>query len=266
MNSRNQTLLLLNDLVLSLRRYRFWLYLGWNDVLKQYRRSFLGPVWITLNTGVFVIAFSLVGAQLFDQDLATYATYFCTGFIIFGFLTSIINDGCQCFIAAESYLKQSDTPKMIFPLQIVVRNFIIFGHNAVVILLVSLWAGSLKNINLLGVIFSLTSIFITGVFLAALLGALSARFRDIPLIVSTFLQTLFFLTPIMWRPEQLTERAQWLVTLNPLASFLGALRGAITGEPVAPYQIIGVLITTMAVSVLCLVVFRSARGKLVYWV
>lgn len=266
MNSRNQITLLLNDLVLSLRRYRFWLYLGWNDVLKQYRRSFLGPVWITLNTGVFVIAFSLVGAQLFDQDLATYATYFCTGFIIFGFLTSIINDGCQCFIAAESYLKQSDTPKMIFPLQIVVRNFIIFGHNAVVILLVLLWAGSLKNINLLGVIFSLTSIFITGVFLAALLGALSARFRDIPLIVSTFLQTLFFLTPIMWRPEQLTERAQWLVTLNPLASFLGALRGAITGEPVAPSQMIGVLLMTVAVIVLCLVLLRSARGKLVYWV
>lgn len=265
MNSRNQTILLLNDLVLSLRRYRFWLYLGWNDVLKQYRRSFLGPVWITLNTGVFVIAFSLVGAQLFDQDLATYATYFCTGFIIFGFLTSIINDGCQCFIAAESYLKQSDTPKMIFPLQIVVRNFIIFGHNAVVILLVLLWAGSLKNINLLGVIFSLTSIFITGVFLAALLGALSARFRDIPLIVSTFLQTLFFLTPIMWRPEQLTERAQWLVALNPLASYLQILRNAISGIAITSTQFIMAFFILISVVSIWFLVFRKSRLRIVYW-
>jgi ABC-type polysaccharide/polyol phosphate export permease len=266
MNRQNKTLLLLEDLGGSLRRYRFWLYLGWNDVLKQYRRSFLGPVWITLSTGIFVVAFSLIGAQLFDQDLATYATYFCTGFIIFGFLTSIINDGCQCFIAAESHLKQSYTPKMIFPLQVVVRNFIVFAHNAVVIFLVLLWAGTIPSVNVIGVIFSLTMIFVTGVFLAALLGSLSARFRDIPMMVSTLLQILFFLTPIMWRPEQLTERAQWLVTLNPLASFLSFLRESLLGSSISVTQLVSVLIVTIIVIAAWVLTFRLVRAKIVYWV
>ncbi len=265
MSRQNKTLLLLEDFVESVRRYRFWLYLGWNDVLKQYRRSFLGPVWITLSTGIFVVAFSLIGAQLFDQDLATYATYFCTGFIIFGFVTSIINDGCQCFIAAESHLKQSYTPKMIFPLQVVVRNFIVFGHNAVVIFLVLLWAGKIQSINVVGVIFSLTMIFITGVFLAALLGALSARFRDIPMMVSTLLQILFFLTPIMWRPEQLTERAQWLVRLNPLAAFLQVLRDSLSGVAIESSAAARMTVVALLVFLVWILVFRKLRTRLAYW-
>jgi ABC-type polysaccharide/polyol phosphate export permease len=266
MNRYKQTSLLIKDLVSSLRRYRLWLYLGWNDVLKQYRRSFLGPIWITLSTGIFVVAFSMVGAQLFNQDLAAYASYFSIGFIIFGFLTSIINEGCQCFIAAESYLKQSDTPKMIFPLQVVVRNFIVFGHNAIVVLLVLLWAGTLQRINIAGVVFALVMIFITGVFLAALLGALSARFRDVPLMVSTFLQILFFLTPVMWRPEQLTERAQWLVALNPMASFLQVLRDSLSGVAIKSVPLVTVFIVMLFVMVAWFIFFRTARNRLVYWV
>ena len=72
----SQASLLYRDLVESLRNWRFWIFLGWNDIAKQYRRSFLGPIWITINTAVFIIAFGLVGAQLFSTPLNEYLVYF----------------------------------------------------------------------------------------------------------------------------------------------------------------------------------------------
>ena len=47
----------------EVKKHRFWLHLVWNDILKQYRRPFLGSVWNTLNTAIFAIVFSLVGAR-----------------------------------------------------------------------------------------------------------------------------------------------------------------------------------------------------------
>ncbi len=266
MKTLGEARLAIIDLCGSFAQYRLWAFLGFSDIVKLYRRSFLGPLWITINTGVFVLIFSLVGSQLFNQDVRSYAAYFCTGFIVFGFLTTIITEGCQCFISAEGYLKHAYVNKMIFPLQLVTRNFIILGHNFAVILAVLIWTDSLGDIDISRLLLVLALVFINGVLLAAVLGAVSARFRDIPLIVSTVLQTLFFLTPVIWRPEQLSERAQFIVYLNPIATFLEAIRCALLGIEWRNHVIIGLSCITLLTCILWIGVFSHCRRRIAFWV
>ena len=66
--------------------------------------------------------------------------------------------------------------------------------------------------------------------LMPLLGAVAARFRDIPMIVTSVMQISFFVTPVMWQAQQLTERAQLVVHWNPLAAFLELLRAPLLGH------------------------------------
>ena len=68
----SQWQLLKRDIAASLRQWPFWMHLGWQDVLRQYRRSFLGPTWIAINTAVFTAAFGWLGARLFNQDAHSY--------------------------------------------------------------------------------------------------------------------------------------------------------------------------------------------------
>lgn len=82
----SQASLLCKDLIESLRSWRFWIFLGWNDIAKQYRRSFVGPLWIVFNSAFFIVAFGLIGAQLFKLPVNEYLPYFCAGHIFFGFL------------------------------------------------------------------------------------------------------------------------------------------------------------------------------------
>src|SRR5260370_760185 len=74
---------------------------------------------------------------------------------------------------------------------------------------------------------------INGVWISILLGMVSPRFRDVPPIVASFLQVLFFLTPLIWPPELL---GQWhpIATFTPLFAAVDVVRAPLIGVPTAP--------------------------------
>lgn len=262
----NQWTLLARDIVLSLHAWRFWMYLAWNDIAKQYRRSFIGPVWITLNTAIFIVAFSLVGAQLFKLPVQEYLPYFCTGHILFSFLSQLINEGCQAYISADAFLKQTPYPKLAFIFRVVWRNLIMLAHNFVVITFVLVWSGHAFRILWLELLVATIAVLLVSTLITALLGALSARFRDIPMIVTSLMQILFFITPVIWKPDQLTERAQtWIVHFNPLAALLDIMRAPLLGSSASYQSWILVFATLMVLTTCFVALYYFTRRRIVYW-
>ncbi len=54
---------------------RVWSLLGWQEVRQRYRRSILGPFWLTLSTGAMVAAMGPLYGRLLNQDVASYFPY-----------------------------------------------------------------------------------------------------------------------------------------------------------------------------------------------
>jgi lipopolysaccharide transport system permease protein len=261
----SQLHLLKADVVESIRLWRLWTHLGWGDIRKQYRRSFLGPVWISLNTAIFIFVFSLIGAQLFSLPVHSYMAYFCMGHVFFSFFSSLINEGCQTFIASEAFLKQTPYPKMAFVLRVVWRNLIMLAHNFPVVLCVLWWAKLLPGVLLDWFALGLTLTVAAGTLLVALLGAIAARFRDIPMIATSVMQITFFVTPVMWQPQQLTERAQLVVWFNPLAAFLDILRSPLLGQVPRNSALWLATATLGLLALLYVALYLHARRRIVYW-
>jgi len=261
----SQWTLLQRDMVASVRLWRLWTHLGWGDILKQYRRSFLGPIWISLNSIIFIIVFSLIGAQLFNLPLDTYLSYFCLGHVFFSFISSTINDGCQTYIASEAFLKQTPYPKTVFVFRVVWRNLLMLAHNAPIVLGVLWWSGLLWKIQLGWWLLGLVLTACTAALAVALLGAMAARFRDVPMIVTSVMQISFFVTPVMWQAQQLTERAQLVVHWNPLAAFLELLRAPLLGQVPSgeTWAMAGAMLVLLGA--LYLVVYVRIRRRIVYW-
>lgn len=264
--SPSQWWLLLADFVDSLRGWRLWLYLGWNDIAKQYRRSFLGPIWISINTGLFIVAFGFVGAQLFNMDLRAYLPYFCIGHVAFGFLSASISESCQTFMAAEAFLKQIRCPKLSFVFRILVRNLILFFHNLLIVAAVLLWSGDFAGIRWielgLGVILVLPALWL----LAAIVAAICARFRDVPMIVQSLLQLSFFVTPVIWHLDRLQGKTREIVELNPLTVFLELIRAPLLGQPLAFDYVCSALAWIGLLGIAFVVLYRVARRRIVYWI
>ncbi|RUP29391.1 MAG: hypothetical protein EKK45_10850 [Curvibacter sp.] len=250
----------------SLRIWRFWVHLGWEDVARQYRRSILGPIWITLNTGLFIFVFGLIGAQLFKSGVHEYLPYLCVGHVVFTYISLLINEGCQVFMQAEPYLKQAPFPKFAFIFRVVWRNVLLFAHNFPVVILVIGFTSGLGQIRLGWLLLGALALVYCSTLAVAILGLIAARFRDVPMIVTSVMQIAFFVTPVMWRPEQLTDRAQLAARLNPLAAILELIRAPMLGAMPSMAALGLVLVTLFVLSVLCLVLYVLGRRRIVYWI
>lgn len=252
------------DILESFFSRHIWLTLGWLDIKQRYRRSALGPWWITLSLGITVITMGVLYAKLFRQDLHSYLPFLAIGMVFWNLVSALITESSTVFIAAEGIIKQLPMPFGIHVLRMVWRNVIIFFHNMLVVFGVLLFFGARPGPSLL--LFPLVVILVmaNGYWVGILVGILGTRFRDIAQIIASIVQILFFLTPVMWTPASLTHKV-WIMEYNPLYHVLAIARNSLTGGAI-PYLSYGVVFgMTLLGWILAFQFLVRYRSRIPYW-
>jgi ABC-2 type transport system permease protein len=262
---RSRIGLAVQDLAAGARMRELWGTLGWHDIRQRYRRSVIGPFWITLSMGAMIGGLGILYAGLFRQPVSEYFPYLALGFIVWGLVAALINDGCSSFFNSEAAIKQMPVPLSVHVYRVVWRTFIMFAHNISIYIIVMVVFGIKPNANFVYVIPGLLLIAVNGVALTFLFGILSARFRDIPLIIGNIVQMIFFLTPIIWRPQDLPGR-QFIVDLNPFYYFIEIIRQPLLGHPVPAMTWIITIAITGAACTTAFLFFARFRGRIAYWI
>jgi ABC-2 type transport system permease protein/lipopolysaccharide transport system permease protein len=93
----------------------------------------------------------------------------------------------------------------------------------------------------------------------------SARFRDIPQIVASVVQIVFFLTPIMWKPEFLGQRS-YLVAVNPFFHLIEMVRAPLLGHSPSLENCAAVGTITAINLAIAAAFFVNYRSRIAYWV
>lgn len=253
------------DLLHGLRAWRIWILLGTNDIRQRYRRSTVGPFWITASIAVLVIGLGVLYSAIFNQPIKEYLPYVATGFVVWSLIGGMITEGCTTFLEAEGYAKQLTLPLSVYVLRTLFRNLFTFAHNLIIVPFV--WLIFLVPIgwSFLLVIPGVLLIALNGFWIMLLLGTLSARFRDLPQIVSSVMQVIFFLTPVIFRSDQLTPAAHAAMDLNPFAALLALARDPLVGRVPTAFEygfVIGILLFGWA---LALPIYAKFRTRITYW-
>lgn len=256
---------LLQDLTEGLLSYNVWTTLGWYDIRQRYRRSTIGPFWITLSLTITVAALGILYAKLFHQEIHSYIPYLTSGVVIWNLLQSLINESTTVFVGAAGTIQQIKLPFSYHVLRMISRNLIIFAHNLVVVVVVTILFKVHIGWSLLLFPVSLLLWMINALWVGLLLGAFCARFRDVAQIVMSIVQILFFVTPVMWRPDALGAHA-WISKLNPLAQFFDILRDPLLGQTSSPFSWSYVFMVTLLGWIGTFVLFSKYRSRIAYWV
>jgi lipopolysaccharide transport system permease protein len=127
--------------------------------------------------------------------------------ILWGFISSMITEGCIVFVASNHIIKQISIPMFMHVARLLWRNIIILGHNIVIFPLVLLFIWQPLTWVALLFIPGFILLVINLAWITLFLGILCARYRDLSPIINSMLQILFYLTPIMWMPDRLSQRA-----------------------------------------------------------
>lgn len=252
------------DLVTGLRSWESWYLLGISDIRQRYKRSKLGQFWITLSMAIFIFGIGFVYAFLFKQEIKDYLPYLAVNYVVWTLLSGIINDSSATFTQASVYLTQEALPRSIFAMRVVVRNLVLFSHNLIIIPVIFIIFGKNPGWVALLAIPGLMLIVIAGVLVTLLLAVICTRFRDMAQILQNIIQMAFFMTPVMWRPEQLGQ-AWYIIVFNPFAAFLRLVADPLHGKiPLNSVYYMAVLMIIILTAI-ALPVFARFRSRVVYW-
>ena len=253
------------DLLDGLRMHRVWTMLARMDIRQRYRRSILGPFWITIAMIVWILAIGPLYSQLLGIGSREFIPYLAMGIITWGLLSGLILEGAACFVGAEQLVRSMKLPYSVHVLRTLQRNLIVFAHNLLAYVPFMLWLGIAPRWQWLWAIPGVALILLAALPAAFLLGTLSARFRDLQQMIASIVQLSFFITPIFWKPELLGRHA-WVAELNPFQLLLEVVRGPVVDGPPAlqVYARIGLLL--LVLYAIATPFFIRYRRRLAYWV
>jgi lipopolysaccharide transport system permease protein len=255
----------LSDVGDGLAVWRLWGKMGWNDILQRYRRSLLGPFWLTASMAIMVVSLGVLYAELFRVPINDFLPFLCVGLLVWNLLASFLTEGGAIFTTSESYIKQIRLPYSVYVYRSMWSKLIIFAHNFViyfgVLIYFQIWPGAAALLAIPG----LFLLALNGALATVYIGILSARFRDIPQLINSLVQIIFFVTPIMWKPELLRQRA-YIADVNPFYHLLEIVRAPLQGHvPELKHYLVVLLVTAINLG-LAGYVFKRFRSRISYWI
>ena len=253
------------DIVQGTRAMHLWRSLGWQDICKRYRRSILGPFWLTISMGILVGALGFLYGALFKADLARFMPFLALGFIFWTFISNLISDSCRVFINAQSIIKQIDLPLSVHVYRMVWHNLIVLGHNLIIFVPIAIAFSIWPSWSWLLIVPSLALLCLNGVWMGLLFGLVSARFRDVPMIVDSVMRIAFFISPIIWMPDYLPARFR-LHDWNPFYHFLEVVRAPLLGQAPSLLSWLAVLGITGLGWAGAFLMYSRFRRYIAYWV
>ncbi|MEO8160682.1 MAG: ABC transporter permease [Arenimonas sp.] len=260
-----QTAKAAKDFADGMRMHRVWTMLARMDIRQRYRRSILGPFWITIAMIVWILAIGPLYSRLLGIGSREFIPYLAMGIITWGLLSGVILEGAAAFVGAEQLVRSMRLPYTVHVMRVLQRNLIVFAHNLLAFVPFMIWLGIVPQWRWLWALPGVALILLAALPTAYLLGTLSARFRDLQQMIASIVQLAFFITPIFWKPELLGEHA-WVADFNPFHQLLEAVRGPIVdgAPPLATYARIGLVL--LVLYALATPFFIRYRRRLAFWV
>lgn len=210
-------------------------HLAQRDLKSRYKRSFIGWVWSLINPAVTLAIYTVVfgyflegrvsdvGNPNVDGLWGNFALFLFAGLVIWNLFSGAVNTSIASFSSAGSLLTRTyfppEAPMVAGLITVVLQAVIELGILLFIMIL-------LTNVSwtwiFLVPVFALMTCFAFGVGLV--MGLMNIRYRDVGYLVGIGLQVLFFSTPIVYPLEFVPEGAQRLLRLNPLTSYVDAVR------------------------------------------
>jgi ABC-type polysaccharide/polyol phosphate export permease len=212
-----------------------------------------------------ILGLGLVWGTLLKQDMNTFIPQLTVGLIVWQLIAGALTDGPQTFVRHAGMVRNVSMPSWFFSVRALAKHLINLMHNIIILVCVILYYKVPLNAN--------TWLVLPGFFLVTLnlywilhgLGLVGARFRDIELLITSLVPLLFFISPVIYRADQLPAALN-VVWMNPFSYMIEAIRTPLLGnapDPLTWYVLMAMLLIGSGLTWL----HQKTQGKnLAFWV
>lgn len=234
------------------------------DLQTKYRKSVLGIAWSIITPLGLVLIIGSVYSIIFGNDPRIFIPLLFTGLNPWLFINGSADGGTAAFIYAEGYLKQTTVNAQIFPIRIVLINFINLLYSIIAFFAIYLFLQpNLFGPKMLMLFPGLIIIFIFSLSLANFAAVLNLNVRDYQPLQGLILQGLFYATPVIFEPDMLKSKGFKIIyELNPFYYIIEVVRQPMLGRQIPPayIYIIAIMVTLVLFLFSIRLVMKTKQG------
>lgn len=213
------------DELVQLSRYRNLLReLIALDIKTRYKRSVLGIGWTLLNPLLTMIVLVVVFSSLFRFTVENYTVYVLSGLILWQFFAQTTSHSMSQMVWGADLLRRIYLPKAVFAVSSTGTGLVNLALALIPLVLIMLATG----VPLTPAMWSLPiPVLLTAAFglgIGLFLSALAVYYADVVNMYQVLLLAWMYLTPIIYPIDILPENLRSLMSLNPMAIFVGLFR------------------------------------------
>ena len=250
----------------ELWHYRELLWtLVWRDVAVRYKQTFLGVAWAilvpTFTALIYVIIFGKFAN--FPAGDTPYPSLVVAGVLPMQYFASALTLASLSLLSNLPLVTKVYFPRTLLPLSGVCVPLVDFVVGLPILLVLmaryDTWPDGWQF--LAAPLFMLLAV-VTVLGFGLLLSAINVRYRDVRYMIPVFLQVLPLLSGVMFAVDQIPEKWQWILSLNPMTAVIAGWRWAMldASMPDLGQTAVGVAVA-LALFIGGLAVFRSSEPR-----
>ena len=253
-----------NTILDAIGNYDLWMTLAITKIRVRFIRTALGPIWEILGTTIFLIFISFVWSKLWGDTFFSFFCYLYSGFIIWKAISSIIGDAT--YLYSDTYsncFENVNINPFVFCMSHTAKNFIVLLMNFPILIFILI----INVSSWIWLIYYFLIFFITGVATSFILAVFCLKFRDLQFSIIVALQLIFFMTPVIWKIDQLSDKAQrFIIEPNLLYHYIEFFRSCVLYGVINYKSLAIISITTLVLVIISLILYKNVNKKIIFWI
>lgn len=212
------------------------------DVVTVYKQTILGPVWYVIQpilmTGMFTLVFGNIAGM--STDGIPQVLFYFAGTIIWNYFSECFNQTSKTFKENAQIFGKVYFPRLVMPLAKVSSGLIKFGIQFLFFLCVFFWFLFQNqqidpNLNILLLPVFILLMGMLGLGAGIIFTSLTAKYRDLSMILPVFIQLLMYATPVIYPISTVEGNLKTILMANPMSPVLEGFKYAFLGAGTFEY-------------------------------
>jgi len=217
----------------ELYNYRHMLWsMVWRDIRVKFNEMYLGFFWAVARplamVAVFVLLKRFSGANMYVT--IPYHVYVYSGLIFWFYFLEAVNATSNSVTKDAGLIKKIYFPRLITPTVPVISNLYSLGIAIIPLIIMMAWLGIYPDWKLMLLPFVLMQCMLLIMGVGTMFATLTIISRDSEKFLGLILYLGLFISPVIYAPDLIPERAQFFFLLNPMAGPLLAFRSCMFSD------------------------------------
>jgi lipopolysaccharide transport system permease protein len=202
----------------------------------QYKQTILGPLWFIINPLITTVMYTLVFgtvAGLSTAGVPQFAFYLCSN-ALWQYFATCLNQTSNTFTGNAGIFGKVYFPRITMPIATVIYSLVNFFVVFIMSLITNIYYYYKGENIIFGVQLLLIPILVfqtaaLGLGFGIIVSSLTTKYRDLVILINFGVQLWMYATPVVYDIDQLPEKFQRIIMLNPMSPVICNFRYAMLG-------------------------------------